>query len=138
MPLSSSTRFTALGSGEVDVLYRTSTQTMLRDATLGLRFATVSEVPTPWICLANDLRLAGIDPATGFPVAAGALHEPAAARDDITVTTEPAGRSRPQAGSVDARGDDEASDDLDAIRDRILEQLRQSAMTAADIGVTAS
>jgi NitT/TauT family transport system substrate-binding protein len=29
----------------------------------GLRFATVSEVPTPWICLANDLRQAGIDPA---------------------------------------------------------------------------
>jgi NitT/TauT family transport system substrate-binding protein len=25
-------------------------------------FATVSEVPTPWICLAHDLRLAGIDP----------------------------------------------------------------------------
>jgi len=40
VPLSSSTRFTALGSGEVDVLYRTSTQTMLRDTTLGLRFAT--------------------------------------------------------------------------------------------------
>ena len=37
MPLSSSTRFTALGSGEVDVLFRTSTQTMLRDVTLGLR-----------------------------------------------------------------------------------------------------
>lgn len=29
-----------------------------------LRFATVSEVPTPWICLAHDLRTAGIDPAT--------------------------------------------------------------------------
>ena len=29
----------------------------------GLRFATVSEVPTPWICLANDLRDAGVDPA---------------------------------------------------------------------------
>ena len=28
----------------------------------GLRFATVSEVPTPWICLANDLRHAGVDP----------------------------------------------------------------------------
>jgi NitT/TauT family transport system substrate-binding protein len=28
----------------------------------GLRFATVSEVPTPWICLANDLRQAGVDP----------------------------------------------------------------------------
>ncbi len=40
VPLSSSTRFTALGSGEVDVLFRTSTQTMLRDTTLGLRFAT--------------------------------------------------------------------------------------------------
>lgn len=39
VPLSSSTRFTALGSGEVDVLFRTSTETMLRDTTLGLRFA---------------------------------------------------------------------------------------------------
>ena len=37
--LSSSTRFTALGSGEIDVLFRTSTQTMLRDTTLGLRHA---------------------------------------------------------------------------------------------------
>ncbi len=37
VPLSSSTRFTALGSGEVDVLFRTSTMTMLRDTTLGLR-----------------------------------------------------------------------------------------------------
>lgn len=40
VPLSSSTRFTALGSGEIDVLYRTSTQTMLRDTTLGLRHVT--------------------------------------------------------------------------------------------------
>ncbi len=40
MPLSSSTRFTALGAGEVDVLFRTSTQTMLRDVTLGLRHVT--------------------------------------------------------------------------------------------------
>ncbi|WP_270937559.1 amino acid ABC transporter substrate-binding protein [Falsiroseomonas oryzae] len=39
VPLSSSTRFTALGSGEIDVLFRTSTQTMLRDTTLGLRHA---------------------------------------------------------------------------------------------------
>lgn len=28
----------------------------------GLKFATVSEVPTPWICLANDIRQAGVDP----------------------------------------------------------------------------
>jgi NitT/TauT family transport system substrate-binding protein len=30
----------------------------------GLRFATVSEVPTPWMCLQQDLRDAKIDPAT--------------------------------------------------------------------------
>jgi NitT/TauT family transport system substrate-binding protein len=29
----------------------------------GLRFASVSEVPTPWLCLEQDLREAGIDPA---------------------------------------------------------------------------
>ncbi len=28
----------------------------------GLRFASVSEVPTPWLCLEQDLRDAGIDP----------------------------------------------------------------------------
>ena len=28
----------------------------------GTRFASVSEVPTPWICLAQDLRQAGADP----------------------------------------------------------------------------
>jgi NitT/TauT family transport system substrate-binding protein len=32
----------------------------LKEVTL----ATVSEVPTPWMCLQHDLRLAGIDPAT--------------------------------------------------------------------------
>jgi NitT/TauT family transport system substrate-binding protein len=31
---------------------------------LGKRLATVSEVPTPWICLRYDLRHAGIDPAS--------------------------------------------------------------------------
>lgn len=39
-PLSSSTRFTALSSGEIDVLFRTSTHTMMRDVTLGLRAIT--------------------------------------------------------------------------------------------------
>jgi NitT/TauT family transport system substrate-binding protein len=29
----------------------------------GLRLATVSEVPTPWMCLQEDLRQAGLDPA---------------------------------------------------------------------------
>lgn len=30
---------------------------------LGKRVATVSEVPTPWMCLQHDLRLAGLDPS---------------------------------------------------------------------------
>jgi NitT/TauT family transport system substrate-binding protein len=29
----------------------------------GLRFASVSEVPTPWLCLQQDLREAGLDPS---------------------------------------------------------------------------
>ena len=31
---------------------------------MGLRLATVSEVPTPWICLADDIRRAGVDPGS--------------------------------------------------------------------------
>lgn len=31
---------------------------------VGLRVGTVSEVPTPWMCLQHDLRLAGVDPAS--------------------------------------------------------------------------
>lgn len=30
----------------------------------GRRFASVSEVPTPWLCLQDDIRKAGLDPAT--------------------------------------------------------------------------
>ena len=30
----------------------------------GLRLGSVSEVPTPWLCLQDDLRRAGIDPAS--------------------------------------------------------------------------
>lgn len=29
----------------------------------GLRFGTVSEVPTPWMCVQEDIRRAGLDPA---------------------------------------------------------------------------
>jgi NitT/TauT family transport system substrate-binding protein len=35
-----------------------------------LRLATVSEVPTPWLCLQDDLRRAGIDPAA-LPLVTG-------------------------------------------------------------------
>ncbi len=42
MPLSSKDRFTALQSGEVDVLVRNSTWTMSRDTSLGLNFTGVN------------------------------------------------------------------------------------------------
>ncbi|HEV2187758.1 MAG TPA: ABC transporter substrate-binding protein [Stellaceae bacterium] len=43
------------------------------------RIATVSEVPTPWLCLQHDLRLAGIDPARLDRVAGGTMAENMAA-----------------------------------------------------------
>jgi NitT/TauT family transport system substrate-binding protein len=44
-----------------------------------LRIGTVSEVPTPWLCLQHDLRLAGIDPATLQRVTGSTMAENAAA-----------------------------------------------------------
>jgi NitT/TauT family transport system substrate-binding protein len=44
-----------------------------------VRLATVSEVPTPWLCLQHDLRLAGVDPAGIDRVADGAMGENMAA-----------------------------------------------------------
>jgi general L-amino acid transport system substrate-binding protein len=41
-PLSSKQRFTALGSGEIDILVRNTTWTMTRDTQLGLNFAGVN------------------------------------------------------------------------------------------------
>jgi NitT/TauT family transport system substrate-binding protein len=45
----------------------------------GVRFASVAEVPTPWICLQDDLRRAGIDPATLNRVHGPSMAENAAA-----------------------------------------------------------
>lgn len=53
----------------------------------GLRFAPVSEVPTPWMCLAQDLRDSGIDPLS--------VHRP----PDATMTENVA---RLRRGEVDA------------------------------------
>jgi NitT/TauT family transport system substrate-binding protein len=44
-----------------------------------LRLATVSEVPTPWLCLQHDLRLAGLDPARLDRVADRSMADNAAA-----------------------------------------------------------
>jgi NitT/TauT family transport system substrate-binding protein len=58
----------------------------LRDL-LGLRVATVSEVPTPWMCLQDDLRRAGIDPAAVTRVADAGMADNVAAlrRGDLDV-----------------------------------------------------
>jgi len=45
----------------------------------GLRVATVSEVPTPWMCLQEDLRRAGVDPGSLDRVAERTMAENAAA-----------------------------------------------------------
>ena len=50
----------------------------LRDL-LGLRVATVSEVPTPWMCLQEDLRRAGIIPSHLTRVADGSMADNVAA-----------------------------------------------------------
>ena len=42
---------------------------------IGKRLATVSEVPTPWLCLQHDLRLAGLDPDAIERVAAPTMPE---------------------------------------------------------------
>jgi NitT/TauT family transport system substrate-binding protein len=44
-----------------------------------VKFATVSEVPTPWICLADDLRRAGVDPGRLDRVSGPSMAENAAA-----------------------------------------------------------
>jgi NitT/TauT family transport system substrate-binding protein len=58
-----------------------------------LRWATVSEVPTPWMCLQHDLRLQGIDPDRLARVAGRTMAEnDAALRDgrlDVVQLFEP-------------------------------------------------
>lgn len=46
---------------------------------LSQRFASVSEVPTPWMCLQDDLRRAGVDPARLDRIAGRGMAENVAA-----------------------------------------------------------
>lgn len=59
----------------------------------GARLATVSEVPTPWLCLQHDLRLAGIDPASLHRIANASMADNMAAlragRVDVVQLFEP-------------------------------------------------
>jgi NitT/TauT family transport system substrate-binding protein len=45
----------------------------------GIRFASVAEVPTPWLCLQDDIRRAGVDPATLNRVSTRSMAENAGA-----------------------------------------------------------
>ena len=49
---------------------------------VGVRFASVAEVPTPWVCLQDDLRRAGIDPASLNRTTGPSMAENAAALRD--------------------------------------------------------
>jgi len=51
----------------------------------GLRFASVSEVPTPWLCLQQDLRDIGVDPGTINRVSDRSMQENVQALLDGTV-----------------------------------------------------
>jgi len=67
IPLSSQQRFTALQAGEIDVLTRTTTQTLARDTTLGLTGTGVNYYDSLGIIVANRLgvtRAAELDGAT--------------------------------------------------------------------------
>ena len=57
-PLSAKERFTALQSGEVDVLSRNTTWTMTRDASLGLNFAGVNYYDGQGFMVRKDLGVA--------------------------------------------------------------------------------
>jgi NitT/TauT family transport system substrate-binding protein len=46
------------------VIGRTPAPAFALENLAGAHLATVSEVPTPWICLQDDLRRAGVDPAS--------------------------------------------------------------------------
>ena len=45
----------------------------------GVRFGSVSDVPTPWLCLQDDLRRAGVDPASLNRVSGASMAENVAA-----------------------------------------------------------
>lgn len=53
----------AIGRDPFFLIGRTANSSYRPQDLLGKRVAVVSEVPTPWICLQQDLRLAGVDPA---------------------------------------------------------------------------
>ncbi|MBI4204153.1 MAG: ABC transporter substrate-binding protein [Betaproteobacteria bacterium] len=70
---------------------------------VGKKLATVSEVPTPWICLQQDLRRVGIDPSTISRAPARTMAENAAAlaagEVDVIQVFQPYARNLVDAGA---------------------------------------
>jgi general L-amino acid transport system substrate-binding protein len=60
-PLSAKQRFTALSSGEVDILSRNTTWTMTRDTQLGLNFAGVNYYDGQGMMVPKGLGVKGCD-----------------------------------------------------------------------------
>ena len=75
--LTAQNRFTALQSGEIDVLYRNSTQTYLRGATLGLRQGPVNFYDGQGFVVRSDAGVKDIKGLNGATVcvAQGTTHE---------------------------------------------------------------
>src|SRR5215831_16863834 len=75
--LTAQNRFTALQSGEVDVLYRNSTQTFLRGVTLGLRQGPVNFYDGQGFVVKKDLGVKDLKDLKGATVcvAQGTTHE---------------------------------------------------------------
>lgn len=77
VPLTAQNRFTALQSGEIDVLYRNSTQTYLRGVSLGLRQGPLNFYDGQGFAVRKDSgvdKVAGLNGAT-VCVAQGTTHE---------------------------------------------------------------
>jgi len=75
-----------LGADQAVELGKAGKPFALKDL-VGLRFGTVSEVPTPWLCLQQDLRDAGVDPKMLTRVADRSMQEnlDALVRGDLDV-----------------------------------------------------
>ena len=74
--LTAQNRFTALQSGEIDVLYRNSTQTFLRGATLGLRQGPVNFYDGQGFVVKKDTRRQGAEGSEGRHRLRRAGHHP--------------------------------------------------------------
>lgn len=77
VPLTAQNRFTALQAGEVDVLFRNSTQTFLRDASIGLSIGPVTFFDGQGFAVRRDAGVRRVEDLNGASVcvAQGTTHE---------------------------------------------------------------